>query len=345
VPQSERKGVDKAISRRAMLSLDHSPGREITPETDAGYWLRVQRRAMACRFEITLSGEDSAFLEAARDALLEVDRVESRLTVFRETSDLIDLNQRAARETVPLDAELFSLLEACRLLSVETDGAFDPTSTPLSRCWGFLRREGRLPAESEIEAARACVGMNAVALDGSATSVRFERDGMELNLGGVGKGYALDRVSKLLIECGVEHALVSAGGSSLRAGGGRGGGFRVDLRTPARDAPLVRLRLRNASLGTSGASLQFVEVEGRRYGHVIDPRTGWPARGILSASVVTDDATRADALSTAFLVGGEGLARRYCEAHPNVAVFLTPDLPQGKTFLIGDHPGLRLEAL
>jgi thiamine biosynthesis lipoprotein len=299
---------------------------------------------MACLFEVALSGEDAGFLEAARKALAEVDRVESRLTVFRETSDLVDLNRRAAREMVALDAELMSLLETCRALSLKTGGAFDPTSTPLSRCWGFLRRQGRQPLESEIDAARACVGMNAVVLDEDASTVRFEREGIELNLGGIGKGYALDRVCALLVESGVRHALVSAGGSSLRAVGGRGAGFRVDLCSPARDAPLVRLRLRGASLGTSGASMQFVEIEGRRYGHVIDPRTGWPARGVLSASVVANDAASADALSTAFLVGGEELARRYCETHSNVAVFLTPDIPMAATLLVGRHPGLRLEA-
>ena len=90
--------------------------------------------------------------------------------------------------------------------------------------------------------------------------------------------------------------------------------------------------------------MQFVEIEGRRYGHVIDPRTGWPARGVLSVSVVADDAASADALSTAFLVGGEELARRYCETHSKVAVFLTPDIPMAATLLVGRHPGLRLEA-
>ena len=344
VLQSERTSHAHAISRRALLSKGPSRGAKVTPETDAAYWIRVQRRAMACRFEITLSGEDSIFLEAARNALADVDCVEDQLSVFREASALVDLNRRAAREAVSVDTELMSLIETCRMLSIKTEGAFDPTSTPLSRCWGFLRREGRLPAESEIEAARACVGMNAVAIDPDSSTVRFLREGVELNLGGIGKGYALDRVAKQLIESGVEHALVSAGGSSLRAVGGRDAGFRVDLCSPARDAPLVRLRLRDASLGTSGAGIQFLEVEGRRYGHVIDPRTGWPARGVLSASVVANEAASADALSTAFLVGGEDLARRYCEKHANVAVFLTPDAPQAKTLLVGDHPGLRLEA-
>ncbi len=343
VPHSERTSPPKAISRRAMLSLDLPHAAEHPPETDAGYWLRVHRRAMACRFEVTLSGEDSAFLEAARDALAEVERVEARLSVFRETSDLVDLNRRAGREAVPVDAEMMSLLRACQGLSAETEGAFDPTSTPLSRCWGFLMRDGRLPSQLEIAAARARVGISGVALDAGQGTVRFEREGLELNLGGIGKGYALDRGAERLRGFGVSHALLSAGGSSVRALGGRGAGFRVDVRSPAREAPLARLRLRSASLGTSGAGVQFVEVDGRRYGHVIDPRTGWPANGVLSASVVAGDASTADALSTAFLVGGEPLARRYCETHPNVAALITPDHPDAATLLVGRHPGMRLE--
>lgn len=341
-PQSER--VPNAISRRALLSLDLPSLPESAPETDAGYWLRVHRRAMACRFEVTLSGEDSAFLAAAKDALAELERLEARLSVFRETSDLVELNRRAAREAVPLDAEMMSLLRTCQALSVETEGAFDPTSTPLSRCWGFLMREGRLPTERELEAARARVGISGVAIDSARGTLRFLREGLELNLGGIGKGYALDRVAELLRGSGVRHALLSAGGSSVRALGGRGTGFRVDVCSPAREVPLCRLRLRSASLGTSGAGMQFVEIDGRRYGHVIDPRSGWPTAGVLSASVVTDDAASADALSTAFLVGGGELARRYCESHTNVAAFLTPDGPGAQTLLVGEHPGLRLEA-
>jgi thiamine biosynthesis lipoprotein len=299
---------------------------------------------MACRFEITLSGEDAEFMETARRALAEADRVEDRLTVFRESSDLVDLNRRAALEPVALDAELMSLLSKCHSLSSDTEGAFDPTSTPLSRCWGFLRREGRLPTPAEIESARACVGMGAVVVDETARTVRFVREGIELNLGGIGKGYALDRIAGLLAFDGVRHALVSAGGSSVRALGGRGVGFSVDLSSPAREKPLARIRLRDASLGTSGAGIQFVEIEGTRYGHVIDPRTGWPSGGVLSVSVIADDAATADALSTAFLVGGEELARRYCETHADVAVFLTPDDLGAETVRVGRHRGLHVEA-
>ena len=141
-----------------------------------------------------------------------------------------------------------------------------------------------------------------------------------MSLGAVGKGYALDRARSVLRASGVQHALLSAGGSSIVALGGRGDGWVVDVVSPLRPGrPIATLSLRNAALGTSGAGEQFVVQDGRRYGHVIDPRTGWPVDGTLSASVVASDAARADALSTAFLVGGLDLAEAVLRRAPRRA--------------------------
>ena len=298
---------------------------------------------MACRFEITFDASDARFVPAAQAALNHVDTIEAQLTVFRETSDIADINRRAARESVSCDPSLFDLLSRCQVLSRHTDGAFDITSTPLSRCWGFLRREGRLPTSAEIASARDIVGMCHVSLDTKQFGVRFCKSGIELNLGAVGKGYALDRVATTLRRAHVRHALLSAGRSSLLAIGGRDQGWSVDIVSTSRDRPIARVWLRDAALGTSGAGEQFVIEEGRRYGHVIDPRTGWPAEGTLSATVVCTSAADADALSTAFLVGGPALADRYCAVHSNVLALLTPDDGSGRTFVIGQHAGAEAE--
>jgi thiamine biosynthesis lipoprotein len=142
----------------------------------------------------------------------------------------------------------------------------------------------------------------------------------------------------------MSHALVSAAGSSVLAVGGRDSGWVVDVRSrQVQRARLARLTLRDCALATSGAGEQFVEVEGRRYGHVIDPRTGWPAAGLVSVSVVTDDAARADALSTAFLVGGLETARAYCAKHPRTLALLTRDDGSERPQVLGEHPGARLE--
>jgi thiamine biosynthesis lipoprotein len=231
---------------------------------------------------------------------------------------------------VAIDEALLGLLDLCRELSRATDGAFDITSTPLSRCWGFLHREGRVPSSEAIEAARALVGCGAIDLDHSRLTVRFRRAGLELNLGAIGKGHALDRVAAGMRDAGVGHALLSAGRSSLLARGGRGRGWHVEVVSgcasqPDTARPLASVWLRDAALGTSGAGEQFVVADGRRYGHVIDPRTGWPASGVLSATAIAPSAAVADALSTAFLVGGAELAERYCADHPGVLALVTPD--------------------
>ena len=214
---------------------------------------------MACRFEITLDHADAAGIPAAQRALNQIDAIEAQLTVFRDTSTIAALNRRAADEDVPCDAEVFGLLQQCAALSDATGGAFDITSTPLSRCWGFLRREGRLPAEPEIARARALVGMQHVRLDAARSTVRFARPGVELNLGAVGKGYALDRVGATLRRDGVGRALISAGRSSLLAIGGHDGGWMVDIVSPRLTKPIARAWLRDAALGTSGAGSQFVD--------------------------------------------------------------------------------------
>ena len=306
-------------------------------------WVRVQRRAMACGFEITLDHADARWVPAAQAALNEVAAIEAQLTVFRDTSAIADLNRRAADSDVVCDPDLFALLSRCDELSRETGGAFDITSTPLSRCWGFLRRDGRVPSDAEIDHARSIVGHHHVRFDPRTSSIRFRRPGVALNLGAVGKGYALDRVADLLRRRQVTRALLSAGRSSLLAIGGDGRGWPIDIVSPRRAHPIARVWLRDAALGTSGAGEQFVIADGRRFGHVLDPRSGRPAEGWLSASVIGPGAADADALSTAFLVGGPGLAREYCDRHSGVMALLTPDDDSNETLVIGRCDTVEIE--
>jgi thiamine biosynthesis lipoprotein len=319
-----------AVTRRRLLTIASAPA-----EAAPGHWLRVQRRAMACSFEITLDQADARWVPEAQAALNEVAAIEAQLTVFRDTSAIADLNRRASGTDVICDADLFALLSRCDELSRATGGAFDITSTPLSRCWGFLRRDGRVPSDDEIEGARQLVGSHRLQFDPERSSIRFDRKGVELNLGAVGKGYALDRVADLLRRRQVTRALLSAGRSSLLAIGANGRGWPIDIVSPRRTQPIARVWLRDAALGTSGAGEQFVIVDGRRFGHVLDPRSGRPAEGWLSASVIGPSAADADALSTAFLVGGPQLASDYCDRHPGVMALLTPDDESSQTFVIG----------
>jgi thiamine biosynthesis lipoprotein len=328
------------LSRRALLSIAWGADEDAA----AAHHIRVHRRAMACRFEVTLPGEHAADIAAARDALQEADRLEDLLSVFRESSAISQINRAAGTDGVEVAEEVFDLLTRCSDLSLATGGAFDITSTPLSRAWGFLRREGRLPSNDEIASARALVGLRHLTLDAADQTASLDRAGMALNLGAIGKGFAVQAIGAALWRRGVRNALVSAGGSSVIALGGPNHGWRVDVMGGALRQRLTGLRLRNAALGTSGAGEQFIEVNGTRYGHVIDPRTGWPASGVLSASVVTADAATSDALATAFFVGGLDLARKYCDSHPGTLAFITPDDGSNRPLVVGRYLGASVDA-
>ena len=234
------------------------------------------------------------------------------------------------------------LLLDCQALSAATDGAFDITSTPLSRCWGFMRREGRLPSSTELETALGAVGMGKVQLEPEHGTVQFRASDLELNLGAIGKGHALDVLGARPPHRRRRSTRSSAPG---RAACWRSAatGPSISRSPQVADHPLARLVLRDGALATSGAGEQFVIIDGRRYGHIIDPRTGWPAVGLLSVSVVTREAARADALATAFFVGGLDLARRYCEAHDDVLAIVTPDDEHGRPQVFGRYRGVRLE--
>jgi thiamine biosynthesis lipoprotein len=262
------------------------------------------------------------------------------LTVFRDTSEVAALNRVAATAPVAASPALFALLERSAELHAHTGGAFDVTATPLSRCWGFLKRDGRVPTDAEIARALEAVGMRHVTLDADSRSVAFARAGVEISFGAIGKGYALDRMADVLREHGAGRALLSAGRSSVLAIGGRGRGWPIDVRPRLASRAAGRLWIRDGAVGTSGAGEQFVVADGRRYGHVLDPRTGRPADGVLAASVVTRDAASADALSTAFLIGGAELACGYCDSHPDtMAIVVDEDGP--RTF--GRYDGAILE--
>jgi thiamine biosynthesis lipoprotein len=190
------------------------------------------------------------------------------------------------------------------------------------KCWGFHKREGRVPTEQELTEAMYASGQRHVMLDDRTNTVKYLRP-VELNFGAIGKGYALDQAATILQrDWGIHSALLHGGGSSVRAVGTpptNVRGWPVALRHPAGDGrTLGVVYLNHQGLGTSAATYQHFEYEGKRYGHVLDPRTGRPADGMQSASCVASYAALADALSTAMFVAGEAWTIHYCRTHPDV---------------------------
>ena len=296
----------------------------------------LAREAMATRFELVLHGPDAVRLRAAgEEALTEIDRQEARLSLYQDTSEISRVNRLAAREPVRVSPPVFALLEECVRLWRATGGAFDITMAPLMRAWGFLRGTGRLPEPGALEAARAHVGMQHLEIDAAARTVRFGRSGMMLDLGAVGKGYALDEAIGLLREAGVESAFLHGGTSTCYALGkppalpawriavsrdelGAPAATVADGRFPssATENAVTVVSLRDASLSVSAVQGKAFEADGKVYGHVIDPRSGWPVQGAQLAAVVVPSATEADVLSTALLVLGEGGVDSLATAFP-----------------------------
>jgi len=300
---------------------DTTPAAKATQAGSAGgdvHELRVARRAMACLFEVIFNaGEHPEATEWAVEALDLVEQIEDRLTVYRESSELIRLNAAAARGAAHVAPDLMRLLQRARELHDWTDGAVDVAAGRLVRAWGFLARQGRTPSSDLLAEARARSGMSLVEFDDQASRIRFQRTGVELNLGSIGKGWAVDRAVELLRRRGAASFFVHGGQSSVRVAGhrrcsdGTQQGWPVGLRHPLLpNRRLATFHLRDQALGTSGSGTQFFVENGRKLGHILDPRSGTPAEGVLSATVVADAAADADALATAVYVLGEvGLTR------------------------------------
>jgi thiamine biosynthesis lipoprotein len=289
--------------------------------------LQIARRAMACDFSVLFPAGLRHAIAAGCAALDEVERIENLLSAYQEGSEICRVNREAQHGPVEVLPEVYSLLSVSSRLSAATGGAFDPATGSLVRAWGFFRGPRRVPAAAELEVARAASGCHTVAFDHCRRSVAFRRPGVEFNLGAIGKGYAVDRSIHLVrSRFGIKHALIQGGGSSLRALGtppAEPRGWPVDLGDPCRPGrTLARVWLRDRALGTSGADHQFFVHEGRRYGHVLDPRTGVPACALLGATAMAPTALEADALSTAFFVMGLEGTRRFCAQHPATAAVL-----------------------
>ena len=287
-----------------------------------------RRRAMACEFEVQVPASDSAkSSEPVLAALDLLELIEQQLTIYRADSEVLRINRQAAERPVKVESRLFALLQMAARLHQQTDGALDITSSPLSEAWGFSRRQGRMPSDEEIATALNNVGMDKVLLNDADRTVAFQQPGVSLHLNCIGKGYALDRVAALLDADSAADYLHHGGRSSILARGTCPGsdrpGWTIGLPHPLRPRErLGELRLVDEALGTSGSATQSFEHEGRRYGHLLDPRTGRPVTDIYTATAIAPSAAEADALSTAFYVMRPDEVGRFCETRPNVAAIL-----------------------
>ncbi|MFN7947398.1 MAG: FAD:protein FMN transferase [Blastocatellia bacterium] len=283
------------------------------------------RISMACAYSIVVYGDESQPLSRiVSDAFDEVDRIDRLMSHYKPDSPLSRLNREAALRPVKAERELFDFIAECLRYSRASDGAFDITVGPLMKAWGFFRGEGHLPTDDELAAARSRTGFHHLILNAKEQTIQFDRPGVELDLGGIAKGYAVDRAISALKQRGIKCALVSAGGSTIYGLGSppESDGWQIEIQHPldARKTAMT-VHLKDQALSVSGSSEKFFEVNGARYSHIMNPRTGRPVEGVLSVAVLTSSGTAGDALDNVFFVAGVKRSRTLLNRFPGTEVF------------------------
>ena len=287
------------------------------------------RMSMACLYAIEAYAPAAVDVRAAAEAALdEVDRIDRLMSHYKPESPLSEINRRAASQPVPAPRELFDFIAESFRYAGLSGGAFDITVGPLMRAWGFFRGDGRLPSKEALQSARRLVGPRHVRLDADLGTVAFDMAGVELDLGGIAKGYAIDRAVAVLRARGVTAALVSAGGSTVYGLGAPPGAeaWAVEIADPLdarRSATTVHVRDR--ALSIAGRSEKWFEAKGVRYAHIMDPRTGSPVQGMLTVAVLSDSGTAGDALDDAlFVLGPAGSQSLLNAVSGTAALFFVP---------------------
>ncbi len=322
-------------------SMPSAPTGPARPVHGAYSLLNVSRPLMGSFFEVRLGVGVPGGVDLASAALDVVEQLEGQLTVYDDESEVSRLNRTAHLGPVAVEAGLFELLDRAVAIGRATAGAYDVTAGALSEAWGFTRGPRRVPDPAALADARSRTGVGHLILDRSARTVAFRRPGLVINLGSIGKGYAIDRaVDAIRGHWWPTTALIHGGRSSLYAFGSPpddfGGRWDVALRDPADpETPLGTLHLRNRGLGTSGDLFQRFESGGRAYGHIIDPRTGEPPTTSPAAvTVLAPTAAEADALSTAlYLLGPEGAPSVLAGRPDLAALFASRPDPGGPTLV------------
>ena len=272
--------------------------------------LETSADAMGSTFSLVLYGEDRRGMEAASNEVFdEVRRLDNLLSNYKPDSEWSKVNREAADHPVRVSKELFDLLEACVGYSRQSEGTFDITVGPLMKLWGFFGLENapRPPTAGEVAETMKRMGYRNVVLDESSRTVAFAKKGIELDPGGVGKGYAVDRATEILRKHKITSGLVSGGGSSIYAIGTPPGEAGWEIRI---EDPLNRRRaaavatLKDESLSTSGTSEKFFVAEGQTWSHIMDPRTGYPARGTLAVSVIAPRALDSEVWAKPYFIHG-----------------------------------------
>jgi len=298
----------------------------VAPAPARAEWRDRTDAIMGTRIYVEVWSDEAAKGDAAIDAVMaDMRRIDELMSHYKPESQLSQINARAAQEPVQVDAELFDLIKLSTHYSVITEGAFDITYASVGHLYDYPHHVK--PTEAQIKAALPGVNWRNMLLDPVHHTVRFEHAGMRIDLGGIGKGYAVDRGIAILQARGFQHALVTAGGDSRIIGDRMGRPWVIGIRNPDdKDQVVTRIPIVNSAMSTSGDYERYFDEGGIRYHHIIDPRTGHSASKVRSATILGPTATETDGMSkTAFVLGPEKALEIINRMPQYDAIFVTPE--------------------
>lgn len=278
--------------------------------------LEMSAEAMGSSYAVVIYGADRMKMQQAAEAAFEeVRRLDDLISNYKPSSEWSEINRYGAERPVRVSREVFDLVARCLDYSRQSEGAFDITVGPLMKLWGFYKGSGRLPHRAEVRAVLARLGYRHILLDPGSQTVRFDRKGVEIDPGGIGKGFAVDRMVDVLRQYGITTALVSGSASSIYGLGAPPSeprGWKIEIRDPkVRSRHVATVYLNNQSLSTSGSYEKFFRAEGRIFSHIMDPRTGYPARGMLEVSVLAPRTIDSEAWTKPVFINGRAWAAKH----------------------------------
>jgi thiamine biosynthesis lipoprotein len=262
---------------------------------------------MGSRFEVTaVSDNDTLSWKAINACIGETRRIEKLISEWDSTSQTTNINRNAGIKPVKIDKELYDLIYRSIKISKLTDGAFDISFAPLLKVWKLDGTIKSLPAKEEIQQAKDKVGYQKIILDGKEQTVLLSKKGMKIGFGGIGQGYVANRCMQVMKAFGIQSGLINVSGDIITWGTQPDGtAWRVGIADPSNKSSIISwLSIKDASLVTSGNYEKFITINGIRYGHILDPRTGYPVQGVGSVTIMSPDAEICDALATGIFVLG-----------------------------------------
>ncbi|MBI4949767.1 MAG: FAD:protein FMN transferase [Deltaproteobacteria bacterium] len=279
----------------------------------------ISRAMMGTIVQVTImEGPEDNSDRAAETAFSEIQRLEGILSAYKTDSSDVTRISKNAGASLPVSPDTIEVLKTAVLVAELSGGAFDPTVGVLGKAWGYSGEKGVVPSREEIGKSLPLVDYGEIEIDEAASKAGLKRKGMSLNLGGVAKGYIVNKAVEALKREGVERGIIHAGGDMVVFQKDEEVPFSIGIQHPREKRLLGKVRVYNGAVATSGDYERFFEINGKKYHHILDPRTGFPAEGTQSATIIAKDPTLADALSTAVFVMGPEKGMELIERLPDV---------------------------